>query len=223
MGEPIVGDTFLILLNAHHEPAPLRAARPRRARALGAGARHPRLGRARPGPARTAPGEHYDLEGRSLVVLRLRRPGPAANEDQTAMITTRPNSTPSCTGPRSPSSTASPRACSSTRHPRAAALSAPRARGLASRSRMDSGTTEVFIGYRVHHYDRARAHQGRPALRPRRQPRRGHRARHADELEVRADGPALRRAPRAACAATRASCRRASSSTSPAATPPRSS
>ena len=73
MGEPIVGDTFLILLNAHHEPVPFVLPAHERARALGAGARHPRLGRRRRAPASLRTGEQYLLEGRSLAVLRLRR------------------------------------------------------------------------------------------------------------------------------------------------------
>ena len=72
MGEPIVGDTFLILLNAHHEPVPF-VLPAHEARALwepvldtcdwdGAADR----------PAQRT-GDHYRLEGRSLAVLRLRR------------------------------------------------------------------------------------------------------------------------------------------------------
>jgi glycogen operon protein len=72
MGEPIVGDTFLLLLNAHHEPVPFVLP-------------------AHEGPARWSPvldtrewsveanppflgtGERYELAGRSLAVLRLAR------------------------------------------------------------------------------------------------------------------------------------------------------
>ncbi|PYO37276.1 MAG: glycogen debranching enzyme GlgX [Candidatus Rokuibacteriota bacterium] len=70
-GEPIVGDTFLVLLNAHHEAVPfiLPAHEPRvrwepmlDTRAWEA-----------PDPASTyRTGDHYDLAGRSLAVLRLR-------------------------------------------------------------------------------------------------------------------------------------------------------
>ena len=72
-GQPIVGDTFLLLLNAHHEAVPFivpaHKARVRwellldtRDWDLG-----PRL------PAFRA-GETYPLEARSLALLRLRRP-----------------------------------------------------------------------------------------------------------------------------------------------------
>jgi glycogen operon protein len=72
LGEPIVGDTFLLLLNAHHEPVPFVLP-------------------AHEGPARWAPvldtrdwgdetappllrtGQRYALAGRSLAVLRLAR------------------------------------------------------------------------------------------------------------------------------------------------------
>jgi glycogen operon protein len=75
MGWPIVGDTFLVLLNAHHEPVPfvLPAHESRvtwepvlDTRDWDGGADRPSL--------RT--GEQYMLEGRSLAVLRRR--GPAA-------------------------------------------------------------------------------------------------------------------------------------------------
>ncbi len=80
MGEPIVGDTFLILLNAHHDSVPFvlpaHAARVvwepvLDTRDWDGGADRP--------AQRT--GEHYHLEGRSLAVLRLRpnpRPGEGA-------------------------------------------------------------------------------------------------------------------------------------------------
>jgi glycogen operon protein len=70
LGEPIVGDTFLILLNAHHEPVPfvLPAHASRVSwepvldtRDWDGDAERPAL--------RT--GEQYMLEGRSLAVLRL--------------------------------------------------------------------------------------------------------------------------------------------------------
>jgi glycogen operon protein len=73
-GEPIVGDTFLVLLNAHHEPIefvlPAHRARVRwelvlDTRACDAGS-----------PRSFKVGDRYPLEGRSLALLRLRR-GPA--------------------------------------------------------------------------------------------------------------------------------------------------
>ncbi len=77
MGEPIVGDTFLVLLNAHAEPMPfvLPSAGER-------GRWEPVLdtrdwdGAAGRPPGR--PGESYPLEGRSLAVLRLQRPAEGA-------------------------------------------------------------------------------------------------------------------------------------------------
>jgi glycogen operon protein len=72
-GQPIVGDTFLLLLNAHHEPIPfvLPAHRARvrwelvlDTRDWGVGPRAP-VFRA---------GDNYPLEARSLAVLRLRSP-----------------------------------------------------------------------------------------------------------------------------------------------------
>src|SRR5262245_45753459 len=71
MGEPIVGDTFLVLLNSHHETVPFilpaHEARVRWEPALDTRdwevADRTRIFRA---------GEVYDLEGRSLAVLRLR-------------------------------------------------------------------------------------------------------------------------------------------------------
>jgi isoamylase len=71
LGEPIVGDTFLVLLNAHHEAVPFvlpaHEARVRWEPVLGT-----RAGDAGD-PARAfRAGDVYDLEGRSLAVLRLR-------------------------------------------------------------------------------------------------------------------------------------------------------
>jgi isoamylase len=72
LGEPIVGDTFLILLNAHHEPVPfVLPAHENRVtwdpvldtRDWDGGAGRPSL----------HTGEQYVLEGRSLAVLRLHR------------------------------------------------------------------------------------------------------------------------------------------------------
>jgi len=69
-GEPIVGDTFLVLLNAHHEAVPFilpaHEARVRWEPVLDTRAWEA------PDPARTyRAGDHYDLAGRSLAVLRL--------------------------------------------------------------------------------------------------------------------------------------------------------
>ena len=77
MGEPIVGDTFLILLNAHHEPVPFvlpaHEGRVRWEPVLDT--RDWDGGADRPAQ-RT--GEQYGLEGRSLAVLRLHRTTRAA-------------------------------------------------------------------------------------------------------------------------------------------------
>jgi len=72
MGEPIVGDTFLILLNAHHEPVPF-VLPAHAARVLWEPVLDTRDwdGVADRPAQRT--GEHYRLEGRSLAVLRLHR------------------------------------------------------------------------------------------------------------------------------------------------------
>jgi glycogen operon protein len=71
-GNPILDDTLLILLNAHHEPLPftLPAHRPGVTWELLLDTRTPegrRLHRPMKG------GEAYQLEGRNLAVLRLRR------------------------------------------------------------------------------------------------------------------------------------------------------
>jgi len=73
MGEPLVDDTFLVLLNAHHERIPFvlpaHEARVRWELLLDTRAWEvPDRGRA------FRAGDHYDLEGRSLAVLRLRTP-----------------------------------------------------------------------------------------------------------------------------------------------------
>jgi isoamylase len=72
LGEPIVGDTFLILLNAHHEPVPF-VLPAHAARVLWEPVLDTRDwdGVADRPAQRT--GEHYRLEGRSLAVLRLQR------------------------------------------------------------------------------------------------------------------------------------------------------
>jgi len=72
-GQPVVGDTFLLLLNAHHEPVPfiLPAHRARVRWDLVLDTREDDLG-ARGSTFRV--GESYPLDGRSLAVLRLRRP-----------------------------------------------------------------------------------------------------------------------------------------------------
>ena len=72
------------------------------------------------------------------------------------------------------------------RHPRRALV-------VAVPVRMDDGRTEVFTGYRVHHNTVLGPTKGGLRYHAGRQPRRGHRAGDADELEVRAHGPALRR------------------------------
>jgi glycogen operon protein len=72
MGEPIAGDTFLVLLNAHHEPVPFKLPA-HEARVRWEGVLDTRDWEvAAPHPTFRA-GEEYDLEGRSLAVLRLRR------------------------------------------------------------------------------------------------------------------------------------------------------
>ena len=72
-GQPVVGDTFLLLLNAHHEPIPfiLPAHRARVRWDLILDTRDWDLGK-RVSTFRV--GESYPLDGRSLAVLRLRRP-----------------------------------------------------------------------------------------------------------------------------------------------------
>jgi glycogen operon protein len=79
MGEPIVGDTFLILLNAHHEPVPFvlptHEARVRWDPVLDT---RDWNGEAERQPLGT--GEPYVLEGRSLAVLRLGRSSPPPTE-----------------------------------------------------------------------------------------------------------------------------------------------
>jgi glycogen operon protein len=71
-GQPIVGDTFLMLLNAHHEPVtftlPAHQARLRWALVLDT-----REWETGPRAPAFRAGDQYPLEGRSLVVLRLRR------------------------------------------------------------------------------------------------------------------------------------------------------
>jgi isoamylase len=72
-GQPIVGDTFLLLLNAHHEAIPfiLPAHQARVRWELVVDTRNWTVPPRRPV---YRAGENYPLEGRSLVVLRLRRP-----------------------------------------------------------------------------------------------------------------------------------------------------
>jgi glycogen operon protein len=71
-GQPIVGDTFLLLLNAHHEAIPfiLPAHKARVRWELMLDTRDWELG---PRVPAFRAGETYPLEGRSLAVLRLRR------------------------------------------------------------------------------------------------------------------------------------------------------
>src|SRR5262249_57705842 len=72
-GQPIVGDAFLLLLNAHHEAIPfiLPAHKARVRWELILDTRDWELG---PRVPAFRAGETYPLEGRSLAVLRLRRP-----------------------------------------------------------------------------------------------------------------------------------------------------
>jgi isoamylase len=82
LGEPIVGDTFLILLNAHHEPVPFvlpaHASRVSWEPVLDTRDWDGEVDRP---SLRT--GEQYMLEGRSLAVLRLARtPRPAQGADR---------------------------------------------------------------------------------------------------------------------------------------------
>ena len=72
-GRPIVGDTFLLLLNAHHEPVPfvLPAHRARVRWESVLDTREWTVPRRVP---TFRAGETYPLDGRSLAVLRLRRP-----------------------------------------------------------------------------------------------------------------------------------------------------
>jgi glycogen operon protein len=72
-GVPIVADTFLLLLNAHHEPIdfvlPAHKARVRWELVLDT-----RQWEVSPRGQAYRAGDQYPLEGRSLVLLRLRRP-----------------------------------------------------------------------------------------------------------------------------------------------------
>jgi len=72
-GQPIVGDTFLLLLNAHHEAVPfiLPAHKARVRWELMLDTRDWDLG---PRVPAFRAGETYPLEARSLAVLQLRRP-----------------------------------------------------------------------------------------------------------------------------------------------------
>jgi len=72
-GQPIVGDTFLLLLNAHHEAVPfiVPAHKARVRWELLLDTRDWDLG---PRVPAFRAGETYPLEARSLAVLRLRRP-----------------------------------------------------------------------------------------------------------------------------------------------------
>ncbi len=68
-GQRIVGDTVLVLMNAHHEPMTLPAARHRVGRGLGAGGGHGGARGRR--PTRTPPRVgKVQVAGRSMVVLR---------------------------------------------------------------------------------------------------------------------------------------------------------
>ena len=68
-GEPLIGDTLMLLLNAHHESIQFALPAPK------AGYRWERLvdtadGSRRPAPL--APDDHYDLAGRSLSLVVMR-------------------------------------------------------------------------------------------------------------------------------------------------------
>jgi isoamylase len=72
MGEPIVGDTFLVLLNAHHEPVQfVLPAHEKRVRWQPVLDTRDWAGEQQRQPQRT--GGQYELEARSLAVLRLAR------------------------------------------------------------------------------------------------------------------------------------------------------
>ena len=72
MGEPIVGDTFLLLLNAHHEPVPF-ALPPHEGPARWTPVLDTRDWRVEAHPPSLDTGERYEVAGRSLAVLRLGR------------------------------------------------------------------------------------------------------------------------------------------------------
>jgi isoamylase len=83
-GERLVDDTFLILINAHHEGVPFVLPAHQR------GVRwealiDTRASRGQPGPRVLRPGKSYDLDGRSLAILKLgrgdRRAGPEPHAD----------------------------------------------------------------------------------------------------------------------------------------------
>jgi glycogen operon protein len=72
-GQPIVGDSFLLLVNAHHEPIafvlPTHQARLRWALVLDT-----RGWDMEPRAPVFGAGDQYPLDGRSIAVLRLRHP-----------------------------------------------------------------------------------------------------------------------------------------------------
>jgi glycogen operon protein len=74
-GEPIMGDTLLLLFNAHHEPIPftLPTTRPEHQweRVLDTAG-------VQDGPAVAHGGDQYPLQGRSLALLRARAPAESA-------------------------------------------------------------------------------------------------------------------------------------------------
>ncbi len=148
LGEPIVGDTFLILLNAHHEPVPfvLPAHETRvtwdpvlDTRDWGGDAERPSL--------RT--GEPYLLEGRSLAVLRLHRTAVPSKESDLMTDASEFDSELHRTALAQLDRVATRLALDPDIHER---LRFPRRALVVSVPiRMDRGDTEVFIGYRVHH------------------------------------------------------------------------
>ena len=139
------------LPRAPERPRPghrLHPARPRRARALGARAGHPRMGRGRPGPG-VPPrrGLRPGRAGRSSCSGCA--PGPAVNEDSAMITTPEFDSELHRTAIAQLDAVAArlqldPNIHERLRYPRRAlVVSVP--------VMMDSGRTEVFIGYRVHH------------------------------------------------------------------------
>ncbi len=71
-GEPIIGDTLLLLLSAHDEAVRVHAARSRPGASLAATVRH---GRSSRGAARTVKsGAGYALQGRSVALFKVTPP-----------------------------------------------------------------------------------------------------------------------------------------------------
>ena len=83
-GEPIVDDTALILLNAHHEPIPFTL--PQTLRRAGLGACPGHLDGRRRSRVPSAAGDVFDLRDRSLAILFTRDESEAAAPVSTAEI-----------------------------------------------------------------------------------------------------------------------------------------